>query len=62
MANMSNAFGNITFESTSLDYLAISVHYFQKVKLEEYYTISLDLIDENNFSRDQILDKKTIRK
>lgn len=58
MANMSNAFGNITFESTSLDYLAIFVHYFQKVKLEEYYTISLDLIDENNFSRDQILDKK----
>ena len=58
MANMSNASGTIKFESTSLEYLAIFVHYFQKVKLEEYYTISLDLIDENNFSRDQILDKK----
>ena len=58
MANMSNAFGNIAFESTSLDYLAIFVHYFQKVQLENYYSVSLDLIDENNFSRDQILDKK----
>lgn len=58
MANMSNAFGNITFESTSLDYLAIFVHYFQKVKLEEYYDISLESIDENNFGRQQKLIKK----
>ena len=58
MANMSSAFENIAFESTSLDYLAIFVHYFQKVQLENYYSVSLDRIDENNFSRDQILDKK----
>lgn len=58
MANMSNAFGNIAFESTSLDYLAIFVHYFQKVQLENYYSVSLDRIDENNFGRDQVLAKK----
>ena len=58
MANMSNASGTIKFESTSLEYLAIFVHYFQKVKLEEYYDISLDSIDENNFGRQQKLIKK----
>ena len=52
MANMSNASGTIKFESTSLEYLAIFVHYFQKVKLEEYYTISLDLIG-NDFEYDR---------
>lgn len=34
------------------------MHYFQKVKLEEYYNISLDSIDENNFGRQQKLIKK----
>ena len=33
---MSNTYGTIKFESTSLEYLAIFMHYFQKVKLEEY--------------------------
>ena len=58
MANMSNAFGKITFESTSLEYLTVFVHYFHKIKSEEYYDISLDSIDENNFGRDQVLAKK----
>lgn len=53
MANMSNAFGSITFESTSLDYLAIFVHYFQKVKSEEYYDMYLDCIIETEFKENR---------
>ena len=36
MANMSNTYGKIAFESTSLEYMTVFVHYFHKVKSKEY--------------------------
>lgn len=64
MANMSNAYGNITFESTSLDYLAIFVHYFQRVKSEEYYNMTLEWTRKYDFeyNKNQIkkFSKKTV--
>lgn len=53
MANMSNTYGKIKFESTSLKYLAVFVHYFQKVKSKEYYEIFLDCIYGTNFEDDR---------
>ena len=53
MANMSNAYGKITFESTSLEYLIVFVHYFHKVKSKEYYEIFLDCIYGTNFEDDR---------
>lgn len=53
MANMSNAFGNITFESTSLEYLTVFVHYFHKVKSKEFYETTLDCIYGTNFEDDR---------
>lgn len=53
MANTSNTYGKITFESTSLEYLTVFVHYFQKVKSKEYYEIFLDCIYGTNFEDDR---------
>ena len=53
MANTSNTYGKITFESTSLEYLTVFVHYFQKVKSKEYYETFLDCIYGTNFEDDR---------
>ena len=61
MANMSNAYGNITFESTSLDYLAIFVHYFQRVKSNEFFDASLELIPGRSLVDDRAKIEKNIK-
>lgn len=62
MANISNTYGHITFESTSLDYLAIFVHYFQKVKSEEYYETVLECVYGNDLELNQDWIKKHSKK
>ena len=62
MANMSNTYGKITFESTSLEYLTVFVHYFHKVKSKEFYETTLDCIYGTNFEDDPEWIKEHSRK
>ena len=61
MANMSNAFGEITFESTSLEYLTVFVHYFQRVKSNEFFDTNLELIPGRSLVDDKAKIEKNIK-
>lgn len=61
MATTSNAYGTITFESTSIEYLAIFAHYFQKARSSEFFNTELELIPGRSLVDDKTKVEKNIK-